>query len=318
MSSKKKTIIALSIVLVLALGVVGAILFKNSQVVPLTTNPASESGSSAVTSATGYVEEDLGPTLAPTLESDGTTYELKSSVTTFLLLGVDRDCNEGMNGYASYMMLFVLDSEEQTINVIKIPSYREMEIGVYDDDRNLLETRVAPIGMQYAYGESDARSCFITKPLVIEALAGCPVDYHFAITQDGLVDVVDSLGSVNVVLRNDWTDLDPSYEVDATVTLGASDVQKFFEVISNAPADGEEKALNRGDWFMLSLFRSIMSAGSSDIEALMAAADGSYETNVDADMIDQFRGYEMRGSIVASTDSSELEKQIISLFYRAV
>lgn len=88
--------------------------------------------------------------------------------------------------------------------------------------------------------------------------------------------------------------------------------------MSDTPADGEEKALNRGDWFMLSLFRSIMSAGSSDIDALMDAADGSYETNVSAEMIDQFRGYEMRGSIVASADSSELEKQIISLFYRAV
>lgn len=320
MSKNRKTILATAGILIVALGASGVVIYKNSQVEPLTTRAMLESSSNGVPGVSDTQAEQIDdiefslPILPSTLEIDGVKYELKDSVTTFLLLGVDRNAGEG-NGYASHIFLFALDSEEKTINVIKVPSYWESVISVYDDSRNLSDVLTAPIGTQYSYGDSDSMSCTITKPVVINALSGCPVDYYFSITNHGLVDVVDSLDSVDVVLRNDWTDLDPSYDVDATVTLNADDVQAFFDII---PADGEEMALNRGDWFILSLFRSIMSASSSDVDSLMNAAEGSYATDVSADMIDQFRGYEMRGSIVASQDRSAFEKQIANIFYKEV
>lgn len=316
---RTKLIIALTCIFLVVGIVVGAIFYRNSNTESLSTISTSSSvdvtGDSSVT---GIVVDEFDiPSLPNNIEYEGKTYELRSDISTFLFLEINDE------RFSSYMFLFVLDSTNKSIRVLKIPSDIIVDVDVYNDDRELLETSPMAIGYQFSYGESYARSCHITRTLVSSVLKGARVDYCFSITQDGLCTVVDSLegGKVSVGLRNDWTDLNPAYTLDSTVELSADGVREFFEFDGMNQYDYDTEYLTRRDWFMLSLFSSIVrGSGSSDLDSVMEAADGMYEADMDVDMLEQYRDYEMIGSMVIPYDLSDsrLDQILIDLFYQEV
>lgn len=316
---RSKVVIAItSIVLVAGIGV-GAIFYRNSNTESLSTvsTESSDSMTGEITSAGIIVEENEIPALPTSIEYDGKSYSLRSDVSTFLFLGINED------NYSSYMFLFVLDSTNKNIRVLKIPSDIIVDVDIYNDDRELLETSPMEIGYQFGYGESYARSCHITRMLVSNVLKGTRVDYCFSITLEGLCTVVDSLerGKVSVGLRNDWTDLNAAYTLDSTVELSADGVREFFEFDGMNQYDYDTEFLTRRDWFMLSLFSSIVrGSGSSDLDSVMEAADGMYEADMDVDMLEQYRDYEMFGSMVIPYDLSDsrIDEILIDLFYQEV
>lgn len=316
-SSNKKIVIALTCLFLVVGIAVGVIFYRNSQMEPLVTLPNSDAGNEVVSGEgeiTATPDEFDILSLPSTMEKDGVTYKLRSDISTFLFLGFDE------NQYTSYIFLFVLDSTNENIRVLKVPCDYQTTVSVYNDDRQLLKTDTMDIGYQYSYGESNARSSRLTRNLVSEVLKGANIDYCFAISFDGLIEVVDSLpsGTVDVALRNDWTDLNPDYVHDTVLSLDGDGIKEFFDFTGMNKYDDDREHLTRRDWFMLSLFAGLVKTSSSDdLEKVMEAADGAFETDVDVDILKQYKNYELIGSTVVPEENSDrtLDDVLIDMFY---
>ena len=314
MSNSRKVTIAIIILLAIGiLSIAGMAIYKKI-------SDGNKETTSTTTNATmSQVIDETEATAPVGLFYDDKTYSINRNVTTFLFLGVDKqdtpatsvDTAVTNNGVVKYAFLFIFNGNDQTIDVVKVPFDTITPVGIYDADRNLVDTQEMALGNQYAFAESNARGCFLMRNSIQGIMGNHKIDYCCAISLEGLLSVVDSLDGVDVTLRNDWTDINPAYETDSTVHITADEAQEFLNLQDNTNTDNR---FNRSDWFMLSLFHSMMSRGSSDIDGLMEAAGDDFENDVSEEVVTSLRDYTLDETTVIPADG-DMQDLLVRLFY---
>lgn len=322
MFNKTKAILAIVALIVVIGSIVVAIVIKHSTSKPLSANPFESEIYQSDNSINNSIGVDEQSGLPMELSWNGNTYTRNSNISTFLFLGIDSDNHvtssygDGINGYATYIMLFILDRSTNTIDIVKFPDTLLTDVNVYDIDRHSLGNELLPLGSQYSFGDSNSRSNLLMRNKLSELLLGTNIDYCFALTLDGIQNVVNSFGTIDVVLRNNWTDIDSSYEVDTTVTLDSYEIMEFFNL-----RDSDENVnlayLDRYDWFMLSLFNSVVRQGSNDVDTLMDVAGDGLETDISADTVADLRDFDLDETrvLLDISDEEVLMEFLITYFY---
>lgn len=107
-----------------------------------------------------------------------------------LLLGIDAE--EDTRGRSDAIMVMNLDPTTDEINIVSIPRDTRTEIvgkGIYDK-----------INHAYAFGGADMAVATVENFLDIE------IDYYVSINMEGLVELVDELGTITVNNEIAWSD----------------------------------------------------------------------------------------------------------------
>ncbi len=269
---------------------------------------------------------------------NGVKYKRRNDLKTVLFMGVDNTATSaggqgelGNNGRADAIMLFILDSTNKTDTVLMISRDTMTEVDIYDGAGNFAFSGQSQINMQYAYGNSALRSCFLMKRTVSELLYGARVDYHFALTMDGIETIVDTMGGITLTMPEDYTYIDPAYTSGATVTMDGAQAEHFIRYRDLTEHGSNEERVDRQSWFMHAIFSAMRASGhmGETLERLIDVAEPYLETDVDADTIDKLASYDMLEETVTLPGSSEdggnhdefyvdeaaLQELIIELFY---
>ena len=125
------------------------------------------------------------------------------------------------------MNLLVINKVEKTAQILQISRDSMIDIDIYDVTGNKLMTEDGQIALQYAYGDGEERSCQLTAGKVSELLYGVDVDSYLSLTLDGLVAATDAVGGITVTVPEDYTEIDPSFEKGATITLNGELAEKY-------------------------------------------------------------------------------------------
>ena len=301
MGNKKRLLLAVFLILAVIAaagsGVLIALKQSGMDLLPALTD--GESGS-----RTGQYVPEMQTPVEDTTDWSSITYQGEQwnrnrRLKTVLFLGIDKKAQVqshsliGTGGRADTVLLFVMDPDSRTTKILQISRDTILPVDVYNEDRELLYTGEMQINMQYAFGESAARSCFLMKKKISELLYGVPVDSCCAVTIDGMVSIVDALGGVPLTLEEDWTDIDPAYTAGASVTMDGRAVERFVRYRDTAEVGSNDVRMERQAWFFTKLLSILKKRGSAElIDLLDQAGDGVY-TDMDAETMKDFTKYSL-------------------------
>lgn len=159
---------------------------------------------------------------------EGTWYAPRSDVETVLVLGLDRSEREGIGMTGSYaqsdlMLLLEIDRTSETCRVIHLN--RDTMAAIQDFDRygRPAGTYTAQLTLAYAHAQAytgnDTTACMSAVKAVSELLYGVEIDHYVTLTMDGLMELNDLAGGVEVEIRDDFSAVDPTLVQGERVTL---------------------------------------------------------------------------------------------------
>ena len=190
---------------------------------------------------------------AVTMEYNGKTYRLRNRLETILVLGTDRRNDEsgGLIGtQADFLMLIVLDDNHKTVTPIRINRDTMTQITATDLNGENPRNAIGQICLSYAYGDGEDGSCQLTAQAVSSLFFGVPIDHYYAVNMDGIATLNDAIGGVTVTLQDDFTMLDPSMAVGATVHLQGKQAEYFVRSRMEVGDGSNENRMRRQKAYM--------------------------------------------------------------------
>lgn len=201
----------------------------------------------------------------PLVEVDGVVYRRKPDLVNILLLGVDKDSNRREVGRSDMIMLVALDLANKTIDCLTIP--RDTHAAVYhiDEDGNIESEVYEKLNHAYAYGlgpnkysAENAMLC-VSKFLSMGGELYVPIDYYVSIDLDGLSNLADVFGGVEVTLDQDVPAVGSKGE---TVNLQGVTVRHYLENRHDMD-EGEVTRQKHEQTFLKALLREIQEVGAA-------------------------------------------------------
>lgn len=256
------------------------------------------------------IEETVPPqaqqpeSMGRTIEQDGVTWRYNTRLRTVLFMGVDTRAGAenkigiGNNGRSDTLLLFVINPDEERIQLITISRDTMTKVDVYDRDRNFLFSGKMQLTMQYSFGDSAARSCQLVKSKISHLLYDLPINYHCSLTMDGILAASDLLGGIKLTLEDDWTDIDPTYTAGSTITLKGEQLERFLRYRDTDVSGSNDVRMARHGWFIRQMFSQMGTVGSAGVEMLLDKLDPYLETDMDADTIKQLTSYHLSDEIL--------------------
>ena len=169
----------------------------------------------------------------PRLEVDGIEYRMRNRLTSFLLIGVDRETSEMTmgsvydGGQADFLALLVIDDDRDVIASILLNRDTMAEITTLTPLGEEAGTRTAQICLAHAYGDGQAQSCALTVRAVRKLLRDVPVDHYIALNMNAIATLNDAIGGVEVTLEEDFSAYDPEMVQGATLKLRGMQAEYF-------------------------------------------------------------------------------------------
>lgn len=132
----------------------------------------------------------------------GKLYKYNDEISCILLMGVDdyEKSNDGERHQTDVNVLAAMDPVNGKISLIAINRDSMCNMEIYDDDTGeFVGMANAQLALAYSYADNDEKSCELTVKAVSDLFYGIEIPAYASIYLDGLSDVVDSLGGVDVV-----------------------------------------------------------------------------------------------------------------------
>ena len=270
------------------------------------------------------------------VELDGKEYHLKDRISTVLFLGVDYghsdtpEGNVGTGPRSDTMILFVLDDTAKTIQAVMISRDTMTEVDLYKSNGDYAFSGVMQITMQYTFGDSPRRSCYLTKKAVSRLLYEMRIDYCMSLALSGLSEIIDELGGLTITMPEDYTVIDPRFEKGAVVTLTGAEAEEFVRTRDAEEFGSNNVRMARQFELVKELFSELGSkGGASYIEEVLEKADSYVESDLDGETFQKFATYTflpeplyLPGENVKGefhdefyVDDPELEQFLLSLLY---
>ena len=263
------------------------------------------------------------------IEQNNVKYEYNTNISSILFLGIDDDTNN--KGRSDTIMLLILDKSAKTIKILSISRDTMIDIDVYDIFGEYAYTSTDHLNMQYTFGDSPMKSCFLTKRTVQGRLIhGIRIEGCIALTADGLNKLVDDLGGLTITLPNDYTDIDEAYTEGATIKLDGAQAERLFRYRDTSELGSNEERLNRQLDLSEELFKNLTDKLDKDsITDITDKLGKAFYTDLDADTLNNLKDftleektYTLPGEVKAGedhdefyVDEQELDKLLLDLFY---
>jgi LCP family protein required for cell wall assembly len=333
MNNRNKILIASGVViLALAAAMVGETYANNMKADSVRRADSYSTDEASVAGASRLYERD---SFDGSIVYEGTRYEMNSHIDTVLFLGIDSSSQEregiGITegGRSDTIILFVIDNDNQIITPLEINRDTMVDVDIYDNDGSFLAKGTEQLTMQYAYGNTPQKASNLTREKVSDLLGRKRIGSVLSLTMDGIEPIVDSIGGVTLTLSSDETDLDPSYKKGATIHLDGAAAKAFVHNRDVETRGSNISRMSRQTQFMLAMFQTIKSQGSSVVETMEDAAGDYLYQDIDADSIDHMTRYEYSGDVLNLpgenvegaihdefyVDEDKLTELILDLFY---
>ena len=105
----------------------------------------------------------------------------------------------GDNMQSDLIALCAIDSVNKKITIINIPRDIITDVKVYSPSGGYVEMKKLPIAEAFAYGDGKKGSCFNSAEAVSKLFYNLPIRTFFALNLDGIAELTDSVGGVDVV-----------------------------------------------------------------------------------------------------------------------
>ena len=283
-----------------------------------------------------YIKERESREWQRTINYKGKKYHVKDGLTTLLLLGVDNAGSETSSqayGRMDAIMLLLLNDKDKSITTLSISRDTMTPVEVYGLNGEFLYAGTMQITMQYSFGDSPKRCCYLAKKCVSNLLHGMYIDGVMSMTMEAIPTVADIMGGLRLTFNEDYSYIDPSYTKGKTVTLNGADAEHFIRYRDIDEAGSNEKRVTRQIWVVEEMFSQLRSLGGATfVDEVMDKAGKYIESDISADDLKKLSSYKVTGEMLKLPgrsaegdhhdefyyDEEALQQMIVDLFYEEV
>lgn len=134
----------------------------------------------------------------------GETYKYNKDITNILFMGVDKrsldkENKTGTGGQADTIVMMAMDMKNRVMNLIALPRDTVTDVAVYTPGGHYNGIKQMQVCLAYAYGDGKSSSCENTVSSVKRVFYNVPINTYFALDLDGIAEVNDAIGGVDVV-----------------------------------------------------------------------------------------------------------------------
>lgn len=220
---------------------------------------------------------------------NGEKYSYRKEIKTMLFLGIDKSQDDvdqdkvGTAGQSDCMILIVVNTNDNTAQMVAIPRETMVDVEVYNVDGFYGGTTNEQIALQYAYGENPKKGCWLTKKAVSRLMHDIPIDGYLSLRLDGISEITEKIGGVTLTVPQDYTEIDPSFAQGATVNLQGELAEKYVRKRDITVYASNEGRMERQNQFIRALVPQMKQKFSSDVQALLDILNDYITTDMEAD-----------------------------------
>lgn len=268
----------------------------------------------------------------------GREYTYNTDIQTIAFLGVDSrekvemNGTPGWNGQSDTILVAVLDTAHDTGKILQIPRESMVRLELYDMHGEFFSHENAQIALQYAYGDGGVTSCVLATDRISEILNDIPISYYLSLNLDGISVITEAIGGIDIVIPEDYTDVDPSYTKGAKVTLKGDSAEHYLRYRDTDVTGSNIPRMKRQDQVLQALMKQLPKKAEKDSNMyikLFKEADPYMTTNLKIDNIESLQEYKFDDEIITVPgdmkegeyhdefyiDNEQLMSIIINLFY---
>lgn len=197
------------------------------------------------------------------LRYEGTSYSYQTSILNILLLGIDTNQKENLQGQADAIELVLLDRKEKHIKVLSIPRDTMSEIRMFDLRHEDLGWQREHLNLAYAYGMDEEGGCMYTAQAVSRMLGGIPVSRYAALNMDMLGAVHEIVGNLDVVMPNDTI---AGWPKGSTQTITTENVETFLRTRDTDANFSDLERMQRQETYFKAYFQKLKDLLQQDYE----------------------------------------------------
>lgn len=251
--------------LFLVLGLVGIYFYKSGEMAlkasPATQSPIIEVEMEEVQRIRAEYETKAQKTL-PWQENWVTygddVYEYNQECMNFIIMGIDRSgeldketkLSDWSAGQADAIFLLSLDNRNKKISVIGIPRNSMVDVEIYNEQEECIDTIYNQICLQYGYAGGGELGLQKMKDSVSGMLYDLPIHGACAVSYDAIGVVAERLGGIEVTLSEDMTGFQKDYVVGSNVLLTRKNIISYLRYRDNTKLGSPTTRLTRQKEFL--------------------------------------------------------------------
>lgn len=195
----------------------------------------------------------------------GKNYRYNDKITSILLMGIDErekdefDGKFGDNNQSDVNVLTVLDPVNKKMTLLAISRDSMCEIDVLDEEGNYLGPAKTQLAIAYSYGDGAEKSCELTAHAVSGIMHGINIPAYGSIYMDGIIDLVDLVGGVEVTPYKSFD----QFTEGKTVTLQGNLTEKYIRPRAHTE-QGNNERMQRENQVLLALAHKGLSNAKHD------------------------------------------------------
>lgn len=211
---------------------------------------------------------------------DGAWYAPRDDVETILVLGLDRSEQEGIEVAGDYaqsdlLLLLEIDRTKGVCRAIHLNRDTMTEIQDFDRHGQPAGTYIAQLTLAYAhaqaYTKNDTTACMAAVKAVSGLLYGIGIDHYITLTMDGLMELNDLVGGVEVEIRDDFSAVDPTLVQGETVTLLGEHALNYVRARWYVGDNTNLERMERQREYLLALQKKLTTQAELDEEFIVSA-----------------------------------------------
>ncbi len=220
-------------------------------------------------------------TEVPVIEHNGIEYVQRENVETFLVLGLDNLPPKSIsdayvnNNQADFLMLLVLDNEAKQYTAIHISHDTMTDINVLGLAGEKIDSICDRIAMAYTYGNGRNLSCHNTSDAVSSLLMGVEVDGYVALNAETVEVLNDLVGGVELVVLDDFTEIDPLMVKGESVTLTGTQAVTYIHGNAKSENNSNSNKTNRQKQYIRALYNTFVTKMTEEESGEQFASDVS-------------------------------------------
>lgn len=211
---------------------------------------------------------------------EGTWYAPRSDVETVLVLGLDRSEREEIGTTVSYaqsdlVLLLEIDHTNEHCRVIHINRETMATIQDFDAYGRPTGTYTAQLTLAYAHAQAytgnDTTACLSAVKSVSELMYGVNIDHYITLTMDGLMELNDLAGGVEIEIKDDFSAVDPTLVQGERVTLMGEHALNYVRARWYVGDNTNLERMERQKEYILALEEKLSTLADQDDEFIMSS-----------------------------------------------
>lgn len=198
---------------------------------------------------------------------DGKVYEYNENCINLLFLGVDKpgkisgeaDYDGWEAGQTDAIFLVSLNPTTSNINIVGIPRNSMVNVDIFNDENNKIETIYDQICLQYAYAGGGQNGLDQMKKSVSELLYGMPIHGAFAIGYGAVPVINDMAGGVEVEVLEDLQKENKKFVLGNTVLLKGDLALSYVRSRNYGQVGSPTLRLQRQKQYIMNLIQTLRS-----------------------------------------------------------